>query len=149
MLSCFLFCRRQTTHRAKGTTDSTVGQKLIKFTGIFYKLSTKLPFDIKKMIYFAFVHSQLSYGVKIYGNTYLTYLNKLIILNNKILRILQQAPRQTHIADLYNNFNALTLPNLHKFNILLFMHKFFYHKDQLPHIFHSYFLHNFELHSYN
>ena len=101
------------------------------------------------MIYFAFVHSQLSYGIEIYGNTYPTYLNKLTTLNNKILQILQEAPRQTRIADLYNNFNALMLPNLHKFNILLFMHKFFYHKDQLPRIFHSYFQHNSELHSYN
>jgi len=124
-------------------------KKLIKFTSIFYKLRTRLPFDIKKMIYFAFVHSQLSYGIEIYGNTYPTYLNKLTTLNNKILQILQEAPRQTRIADLYNNFNALMLPNLHKFNILLFMHKFFYHKDQLPRIFHSYFQHNSELHSYN
>ena len=78
-----------------------------------------MPFDIKKMIYFAFAHSQLSYGIEIYGNTYPTYLNKLIMLNNKILRILQQAPRQTHIGDLYNNFNVVMLPNLQKFNIML------------------------------
>jgi len=31
----------------------------------------------------------LCYGIEIYGNTYNSYLNKLIILNNKILRILQ------------------------------------------------------------
>jgi len=37
------------------------------------------------MLYFAFVHSQVSYGIEIYGNTYPTYLNKLNILNNKTL----------------------------------------------------------------
>ena len=36
-----------------------------------------------KMVYFA-------YGVEIYGNTYKKYLNKLMILNNKILRLLQK-----------------------------------------------------------
>ena len=45
-----------------------------------------------------------------------------MVLNNKILRILQNAPRDTKVVHLYNNFNTLTLPNLHKFNILLFLH---------------------------
>ena len=42
-----------------------------------------------------------------------------------LFRSLQNAPRETHVADLYITFNTLTLPNLHKFHILLFMHKFF------------------------
>ena len=60
-------------------------EKLIKFTGIFYKLRNRLPSKLIKMLYFAFVHSQVSYGIEIYGNTYPTYLNKLNILNNKTL----------------------------------------------------------------
>jgi len=77
------------------------------------------------MLYFAFIHSQMAYGIDVYGNTFSSNLNKLIILNNKILRIHQNAPRETHVADLYITFNTLTLPNLHKFHILLFMHNYF------------------------
>ena len=69
--------------------------------------------------------------------------------HNKILRILQNAPRETHVADLYITFNRLTLPNLHKFHILLFMHKFVHHKELLPNIFSSYFTKNSDLHTYN
>ena len=101
--------------------------KIIKITSIFYKLRENLPTVVKKMLYFAFIHSQMAYG-----NTFSSYLNKLIILNNKILRILQNASRETHVADLYITFNTLTLPNLHKFHILLFMHKFFHHNELLP-----------------
>ena len=57
---------------------------------------------VKKMLYFAFIHSEMAYGIEVYGNTFSSYLNKLIILNNKILRILQNAPRETHVADLYS-----------------------------------------------
>jgi len=124
-------------------------RKLIKFTSIFYKIRGKLPTELKKIIYFAFVHSQLSYGIEIYGNTYPTYLHKLNILNNKILRILQNAPRDTRVVDLYNTFNALTIPNQYKYNILLFVHKFFHHRDLLPHIFWSHFAKNYEFHPYN
>jgi len=45
------------------------------------------------MIYYSFVHSHLVYGIEIC--THMKYLNKLIILNSKILRILLNAPRDT------------------------------------------------------
>ena len=41
-------------------------------------------------IYFAFVHPNILYGLEVYGNTYVSYLDKLTTLNNKILRILQK-----------------------------------------------------------
>ena len=82
------------------------------------------------MIYFALIHSHLNYGVEIYGNCCQTYMNKLMVLNNNTT-ILQNAPWDSKVVDLYNNFNTLTLPNLHKFNILLFVHKFFHHRHQL------------------
>jgi len=72
-----------------------------------------------------------------------------MLLNNKILRILQNSPRDSKIVDLYNNFNTLTLPNLYKFNILLFVHKFFHHRHQLPQIFHHISQKNTDLHNHN
>ena len=51
-----------------------------------------------KMVYFAFVRSHLIYGVEIYGNTYKKHLSKLMILNNKILRLLQKAPIDARIT---------------------------------------------------
>jgi len=51
------------------------------------------------MIYFAFVHAHLAYGIEIYGNAYINHLNRLMILNNKLLRILQNAPRDTTLSN--------------------------------------------------
>ena len=123
--------------------------KIIKFTSIFYKIRHILPYKVLMTIYFAFVHSHLLYGIEIYGNTYRGYLNKLIVLNNKLLRILQNAPRNTPVPDLYTNFNTLTIPDLHIFQILVLIHKFFYHKQNLPVIFTSYFMENFLLHKHD
>jgi len=64
-----------------------------------------------------------------------------MVLNNKLLRILQNAPLNTPVAD-YTIFNTLTISDLHIFQILILIHKFFHHKDKLPVIFTSYFNEN-------
>ena len=69
--------------------------KIIKFVGIFIEKRHKLNFEMAKMVYFPFVHSHLIYGIEIYGNTYNKHLSKLMILNNKILHLLQKAPINT------------------------------------------------------
>ena len=45
-----------------------------------------------KTLYFAFVYPHLLHGIEVYANTGITHLTKLITLNNKILRILQNKP---------------------------------------------------------
>ena len=87
-------------------------------------------------------HRNLRYN----GNTYITHLNKLIILNNKTLKILQNTLERFSYANLYIKYDTLTVSILHNFNVLLFVHKFFHHPDQLYHIFWSYFVNNSDLH---
>ena len=101
------------------------------------------------MIYFAFIHSHLAYGNEIYGNTYTNNLNRLMILNNKLLRILQNAPRDTPVVKLYANFSTLTLPELHTYQILKFIHNCIYHQNKLPSIFSNYFSQNYMIHTHN
>ena len=54
-----------------------------------------LPADCLKMLYFGFVHLDVLYGVEIYINTFTSYLDKVIKLNNKLLRIVQQKNTDT------------------------------------------------------
>jgi len=55
-----------------------------------------------------------------YANTCVTYLDKLIKLNNKILRILHNCHIRTHVQDLYTKFNVLPLDKLHNLGLLVF-----------------------------
>ena len=45
---------------------------LLKYVGIFYKLRNKIPAGVMENVYYAFVHSHLLYGIKVYVNTYPT-----------------------------------------------------------------------------
>jgi hypothetical protein len=101
------------------------------------------------MVYFAFVHPHLLYGIEIYANTTMNHLIKLITLNNKLLRILQQKSFRTHTAELYKTYCTLPIQVLHNYQILLFMHKFVHHKSKLPPAFLAYFDENKIIHQYN
>jgi len=52
--------------------------------------------------------------LKYYANTKPTYLDKLMKLNNKLLRILQCKPITTPIRELYKTYNTLLITDLHK-----------------------------------
>ena len=108
-----------------------VYNKLIKFTSIFYKIRNKLPQVVLKMIYFAFVHSHLLYGIEIYANTTSNHLSKLTVLNNKLLHILQYKSTRTHSYELYQTYFTLPVQLLHKYQILIFMHNYRYYRTKL------------------
>jgi len=97
---------------------------------------------------FAFAYSHLCYGIEIYDNIYHSYLNILIILNNKILQILQNESYRTHVTEFYENYNTLSVPKLNN-RILLLVHKFTYHKSKLPIVFTTYFNDNQLFYEYN
>ena len=123
--------------------------KLIRFVGIFYKLRNKLPPSVLQTIYYAFVHPHILYDIELYANTHFTYLEKLIKINNKILRILQCKPLSTPIAELYWTYDTLPIVELHKMHLLLLAHKYLFHRSTLPEAYSEYFTVNANIHSYN
>jgi len=80
-----------------------------------------------------------------------TYLDELMKLNNTLLRILQCKPITTPICELYKTCNTLLITDLHKQQLLLFVHKFIHHPELLPEIFinNKFFTFNDEIHKYN
>jgi hypothetical protein len=82
-------------------------RKLLKFSGVFYRLRHILPYEVLKMIYFAFAYPQVLYGIEVYANACKSYLKKLAVLNNKLLRIVQNRHIKTRVANLYKTFNTL------------------------------------------
>jgi len=72
-----------------------------------------------------------------------------MVLNNKILRVLQMQPRDILSVQLYKKYNTLLISELHKYQILLLVYKFWYHRNKLPAAFDGYFVPNSTVHSYS
>ena len=86
-----------------------IDKKILKFTGIFYKMRYKMPKDCLRNLYFALVYPHLLYGIELYANTCKSFLIKLSMLNNKLLRILQFAKIEAPVLSLYATYNILPL----------------------------------------
>ena len=61
--------------------------KLSRYVGILFKLKSFLPKYILSIIYYAFIHSYLNYGLIIWGATPASSLSKLCRIQNKALRV--------------------------------------------------------------
>ena len=127
----------------------TVYKKLLKFTGIFYKLRDVLPSHCLHKLYYAFIYPHILYGIEVYANTTKNSLDKLCKLNNKLLRILLNKKLLTPTAELYFAMNTLPIPVLHEMQLLVFMFKCFYCINELPEIFTNYFTFNTSIHQYS
>ena len=112
-------------------------------------MRSKLPKTCLKTLYFAIINSQIIYGLEIYGSTYDTYLEPLIKINNKILRILQNKPLLTPVNQLYSSYNTLSIKSLYKFKLICFVHKYVHYRSDLPEIYQNYFTFNSEVHKHD
>ena len=120
-----------------------------KYHETFYKVRNKLPITCLKNLYYATVYPHIQYSIELYSNTNKTYLHDLVILNNKMLRILQFMPNTCHISDLFERFNTLQIEDLHKFKLLILIHKYFYGRELLPIAFQKYLNTNVLIHEHN
>ena len=125
-----------------------VYRKLLKFTGIFYKLRNILPIRALRHLQYAFIHPHVIYGIEIYGNACQAVLDKLYKLNNKLLRILLNKNKHTPVINLYASYNTLPISKLFDLQLLICLHKYVYLTNLLPLIFHSYFSLNSNTHNH-
>jgi hypothetical protein len=67
---------------------SHIASKVSKSIGIIYKSSFCLTRSALRTLYFAFVYPYFNYCITIWGSTYPSNLNRLILLQKKVIRIL-------------------------------------------------------------
>ena len=123
--------------------------KLIKFTGIFYKIRDFVPATCLKKLYYSFVYPHLLFGIEVYGTACDNVLDRLHKLNNRILRILLRERRDSHVRDLYIKYKVLPLSLLYRMKLLQIVHKCIHHRSIMPVIYHDIFVFNNNVHQHN
>ena len=101
------------------------------------KIRQFVSLRILKQIYFAFIHTHLTYGIIVWEATYTSYLTPLKSLQNRAIKLLSGATQFQSAHLLYKDHNILSLNRLLSQETAKFMYKFI-HK-QLSVQFHNYF----------
>ena len=86
-----------------------------------------LPIEIRKLVY-NIVKSHLEYGIIIWGSSRCEQFKKVKTLQKKAVRIVSNKHFRAHCTPIFGNLELLKLEDLYKFNVLSFMHKYFYSK---------------------
>ena len=114
--------------------------------GVLNKLKSHIPTNILFMLYSSLILPYLTYGILIWGNTYQTSLDRLLLLQKKCIRILCNCGMYSHCDPLFIENKILKIRELYLFQIGQFM--FNYSHNNLPQVFDSMFPKNFSLHKY-
>ena len=114
--------------------------KLACVIGLLYRSRPFLDLNSRKLLYFSFIHSHLSYANIAWGSTHPTKLAKLASLQKHICKIIKFKKRLDSARPVMENLNILSIYNLNIYQVLVFMYKF--NKKQLPSNFDDFFVSN-------
>jgi hypothetical protein len=90
--------------------------------GLLKKIRYSLNYSSLKMIYFAFIHTKLTYLLPIWCTAPATYINCLKYLQNKAIKHIKYLPYDSPTAQLYSE-EFLSLSQQSDFDSILLIHK--------------------------
>ena len=120
--------------------DIFISKLLTKFSRsieIMSKIRHYLPKTVLLNLYFALVHSHLFYGIAVWGSNYHTLINKLQVLQNKAMKMIEGRDWNSKVSDIYLKHKILTVHNLYLFEVGKLMYRFHYNRQ--PTTFENYF----------
>ena len=100
-----------------------VGNSLVKYFGTFSHVKAIISKKIARQLYFVFIHSRIKYGIEVFGDCANEYLQKLQVIQKKLLKLLSNFDRQTSTDALHQQLSLLKVVDIHKVNLLSFVNE--------------------------
>ena len=95
---------------------------LVKYSGIFNQLKYNVSNQLARKLYYAFVYSNISFGIEVYSKWSDTSLGRLQVIQNKLLKLLLRLNPYTSTNLLHSDLNILKTKDLYNTSLLLFVH---------------------------
>ena len=97
--------------------------KLSKTTAILYKCSQIIDSCSMRILYCSIFLPYIHYRSEMWGNTYHSNINRIIIIQKRTIRLLFGAGRLDHITPLFQRANILKFTDVVKLKTAVFMYK--------------------------
>ena len=92
-----------------------VENEIEKNIGLLYRVSQFVNEDSLKTVYFSYIHSYLNYANIALASTYATKLKRVYLKQKHAVRIVFNKYKLTHSKPLFENFNALNVYQINKY----------------------------------
>ena len=100
-----------------------IANKISKSIGIIFNLKKlKMPFKVLKQVYYSLVYSYLNYNACCYCSTYHTHLERLVILQKRVIRFMNNVNPLAHTNPLFLSNGILKIHDIYKLNVGLYMY---------------------------
>ena len=129
------------SHHTKHVTT-----KMSKGIGIIIKARKYFNQVTLLNLYNTMVLPYISYCIHVWGKAASTHINKIHILQKKIVRIISGVPPRTHSLPLFDKLKVMTFHQVYDYYVGVYMYKI-YHK-QLPPLFNM-FVRTSDMHAYS
>ena len=86
-----------------------LASQLSRILAVIYKLRNKIDKQSLLLLYNSCLHSRLTYCAAFWGSNYKHTLNKILILQNKVLKCIYKLPLRSSIDFIYKIHNILKL----------------------------------------
>jgi hypothetical protein len=123
-----------------------ISKTISRNIGVMNKLKHCVPDRILHTLYCTLVLPYLNYGILVWGNTYVTYLDKIVKLQKWAIRTMSRSHFRSHTGPIFSTYNILKATDMFKLELGVFMFK--YNSNNLPGAFNNFFIKRSEIHNY-
>jgi hypothetical protein len=120
---------------------------IAKSVGIIYRSRYRLSSATRLSLYYTLIYPYLTYCNIVWSSTYVTNLNRIPLLQKRVVRTLTNSDYRAHSDPLFKQLKILDIFKSNSFHIGKFM--FLYHHCMLPTCFDELFTTNNQIHGYN
>ena len=100
-----------------------INSKIARHTGILYKIRDNLPIKSRIDYYYAFIYPYLSYNTIIWGSTFPTHLQPLILQQKRTIRTISNAGYIDHTEPLFKQHNLLKFQDIYHYQLGCYMYR--------------------------
>ena len=86
---------------------SILYESLLKYFGIFNHVEYKVTPKMARQIYYPFIFSRIQYGIEVYSSCSETHINRLQVMQNKLLKLFLKLDGLTATNILHKEINVL------------------------------------------
>ena len=84
-------------------------KKLSRTLGLFCKIRYYVPLEILKQLYYSLFYSFVSYGITVWGLTYKSLVQKLIVIQKKIVRVMTSNKMNGYTSSIFIQLEFLKI----------------------------------------